>query len=64
MLCNVKIVVLANLKTPNQLINISKHPQIELKRKLFALESFFDDVPAPELILALVPAEVSKLCFL
>eukprot|EP00983_Pelagomonas_calceolata_P076483 1153434-Pelagomonas_calceolata.AAC.5 len=32
--------------------------QIELKRKLYALESFFDDVPAPELVLALVPAEL------
>ncbi|KAF5836805.1 hypothetical protein DUNSADRAFT_5384 [Dunaliella salina] len=31
--------------------------EIELRRKLYALESFFDDVPAPELVLALVPAE-------
>jgi len=36
--------------------------QIELRRKLQALESFFDDVPSPELVLSLVPAEVGALC--
>lgn len=36
--------------------------QVELSRKLYALESYFDDIPAPELILALVPAEVRLSC--
>lgn len=32
--------------------------QEERKRRLAALDTYFEDVPAPELVLALVPAEV------
>lgn len=37
--------------------SLQGHPESEVQHKLAAMDSYFDDLPAPEVLLALTPAE-------